>query len=127
MFIAVLGMNTVNAQIEKGAKMQFYLRVGNVIVAKLLEYFFLGPTITDVGCTFKLLSKKSYDQIKGKLTVIKSELQPEIMVHLINNSNKIIEIPVNYLQRQGKSKITYNFTSSLILSLSECLNCIKLG
>lgn len=125
-FDCVFGTRTAKSTIQKGAKMQFYLRVGNVIVAKLLEYFFFGPTITDVGCTYKLLSKKSYDQIKDKLTVTKSELQPEIMVHLINNSNKIIEIPVNYLQRKGKSKITYNFSSSLAVALRMVILLINL-
>ena len=49
--------------------------------------------------------------------MVGSELQPEIMINLILQKEKILEIPVNYLERDGKSKITYNFTSSFKLAL----------
>jgi hypothetical protein len=55
--------------------------------------------------------------MENQLTVTGSELQPEIMVHAIKNGNSIIEIPVNYLVRKGYSKITYNFSSALVLAL----------
>ena len=112
-FDCVFGTRTAKSTIGKDAKMQFYLRVGNILVAKFLEYLFFGPTLSDVGCTFKLISKNSYKQMENQLTVIGSELQPEIMVHAIKNGNSIIEIPVNYLARKGYSKITYNFSSAL--------------
>ena len=55
-----------------------------------------------------------------------SELQPEIMIHLIKNKNKIIEIPVHYLERKGKSKITYNFNSSLAVAIRMVILIITL-
>ena len=116
-FDCVFGTRTSKSAIAKDAKMQFYLRVGNILVAKFLSYLFFGPTLSDVGCTFKLISKNSYKQMENQLTVIGSELQPEIMVHAIKNGNSIIEIPVNYLARKGYSKITYNFSSALVLAL----------
>lgn len=125
-FDCVFGTRTAKSSIGKGAKMPFYLRVGNVLVAKLLEYLFLGPTLSDVGCTYKLISQKSYKQIKHKLKVVGSELQPEIMIHLIKNKNKIIEIPVHYLERKGKSKITYNFNSSLAVAIRMVILIITL-
>ena len=106
--------------------MQFYLRVGNIFVAKILEYMFLGPTLSDVGCTYKVISRKSYLKIKNKLNVIGSEFQPELMIQLILARVRILEIPVNYLEREGKSKITYNFISSLKLALKMIFLIIKL-
>ena len=114
-FDCIFGTRTTKSLIQKGAKMQFYLRVGNIAVAKFLEYLFFGPTLSDVGCTYKMISRNSYEKIKNKLTVTGSEFQPELMIRLILNKERILEIPVNYLEREGKSKITYNFFSSLKL------------
>ena len=65
-------------------------------------------------------------KIKDKLSVVGSELQPEIMINLILQKEKILEIPVNYLERDGKSKITYNFTSSFKLALKMIMLILKL-
>lgn len=111
-FECVFGTRTTKSLIEKGAKMPFYLRLGNILVAKLLEYIFLGPTLSDVGCTYKLISRKAYLSIKDDLNIVGSEFQPELMIKLILKKYRILEIPVNYLERKGKSKITYDFMSS---------------
>ena len=105
-----------------GAKMTSYLRYGNILVAKFLEYLFNGPTLTDVGCSYKAFKKQSIKKIINKLSVKKSHFQPELMINLIEKNNKIIEIPVFYLKREGYSKITYNFYSSLRVAI----NMIKL-
>lgn len=115
-FDCIFGTRTTKALIKDGAKMQFYLRIGNILVAKLLEYIFFGPTLSDVGCTYKVISRDSYNKIKDDLKVIGSEFQPELMIKLILKKVRILEIPVNYLEREGKSKITYNFMSSLKLA-----------
>lgn len=125
-FECIFGTRTTKSLIQQGAKMQFYLRVGNIFVAKILEYMFLGPTLSDVGCTYKVISRKSYLKIKDKLNVIGSEFQPELMIQLILARVRILEIPVNYLEREGKSKITYNFISSLKLALKMIFLIIKL-
>ena len=48
------------------------------------------------------------------------------MINLILKKVKILEIPVNYLEREGKSKITYNFTSSSGVALKMLLLMFKL-
>ena len=122
----VFGTRTAKLLIHESAKMQFSLRIGNIIVAKILQYIFLGPTLSDVGCTYKVISRKSYNKIKENLKVIGSEFQPELMINLILKKIRILEIPVNYLEREGKSKITYNFTSSFRLALKMLLLIFKL-
>ena len=121
-FDCVFGTRTSKSMIEVGAKMYSYLRYGNIIVAKLLEYLFLGPSISDVGCSYKAFKSKSLKDVLYKLTVKGSHFQPELMIRLIEENNRIIEIPVYYLRRSGYSKITYNFYSSLKIAL----NMIKL-
>lgn len=125
-FECIFGTRTTKSLIHKSAKMQFSLRMGNIIVAKMLEYMFLGPTLSDVGCTYKVISRNSYQKIQHNLTVIGSEFQPELMINLILKKVKILEIPVNYLEREGKSKITYNFTSSFGVALKMLLLMFKL-
>ena len=117
-FDCVFGTRTSKSMIESGSKMYSYLRYGNIIVAKLLEYLFRGPSITDVGCSYKAFKKKSIKNVLHKLTVTGSHFQPELMIRLIESKNKIVEIPVYYLKRSGYSKITYNFYSSLTVALN---------
>lgn len=125
-FDCIFGTRTTKSLIKKGAKMQFYLRVGNIIVAKFLEYIFFGPTLSDVGCTYKMISRSSYEKIKDELSVNGSEFQPELMIRLILKKERILEIPVNYLEREGKSKITYNFFSSFKLAVKMMILILKL-
>ncbi len=125
-FDCIFGTRTTKSLIHKSAKMQFSLRIGNIVVAKILEYMFLGPTLSDVGCTYKVISREAYQKIKSDLKVIGSEFQPELMINLILKKIKILEIPVNYLEREGKSKITYNFTSSSVLALKMLLLMFRL-
>ncbi len=125
-FDCIFGTRTTKLLIKDRAKMNFYLRIGNILVAKILEYLYLGPTLSDVGCTYKLMSRNSYNKIKDRLSVNGSEFQPELMINLILFKNRILEIPVNYLEREGKSKITYNFTSSLILAIKMLILIFKL-
>tara|TARA_B100001175_G_C19287940_1_gene532125 strand:- start:2 stop:718 length:717 start_codon:yes stop_codon:yes gene_type:complete len=117
-FDCVFGTRTSKSMIEAGSKMYSYLRYGNIIVAKLLEYLFSGPCLTDVGCSYKAFKSKSLKNIIHKLKVKGSHFQPELMIRLIQENNKIIEIPVYYLRRSGYSKITYNFYSSLRVALN---------
>ncbi len=124
-FECIFGTRTTKALIQKGAKMQFYLRIGNILVAKFLEYIFFGPTLSDVGCTYKLISRNAYEKIKNELRVIGSEFQPELMIRLIQKKIRILEIPVNYFEREGKSKITYNFFSSFKLAIKMIFLILK--
>lgn len=86
--------------------MDWFLRVGNVFIAKLLEYIHNGPCLTDVGCTLKMIKKQALQKIIGKLNVGSSHFSPEFMILCIKNGLKCVEIPVNYKGRVGQSKIT---------------------
>jgi len=114
-FEVVFGTRTSKVCIWDGANMNWFLRVGNVAVAKLLEYLFNGPCLTDVGCTMKLIDKKVLDKIKDSFTVQKSHFQPEFMIDCILASKKVIEVPLNYYVRKGVSKITGSFTKAFKL------------
>lgn len=102
----VFGTRTSKAAIWSGANMGWLLRMGNVAVAKFLEYLFNGPCLTDVGCTLKLIRRNVLQSFVQRLSVTGSHFQPEFMINCIRASRKVIEIPVEYLPRKGVSKIT---------------------
>ncbi len=102
----VFGTRTSKELIWEGAKMNWFLRIGNEFVAKVLEYVHNGPCLTDVGCTLKLIKKDSLRKIERKFRVGGSQFSPEFMIICIKNKLKCVEIPVNYKGRIGSSKIT---------------------
>lgn len=116
-FDAVFGTRTSKECILPGANMNWFLRLGNVFVAKLLEYLHNGPCLTDVGCTYKLIKKKSLKKIEKNFSVGKSHFSPEFMVLCLRQGIKTIEIPVNYGKRIGKSKITGSYWKAFKLGL----------
>ena len=121
----VFGTRTDKRLIEKDAKMYTSLRIGNILVGHLIEYLFKGPTLTDAGCTYKLISKNSFNKVKDNIKMMGSEFQPDLMINLILKKEKIVEIPIRYTKRVGYSKITYNFNSSLKLGISMIILILK--
>lgn len=105
-FDVVFGTRTSKTLIWEGAKMDWLLRIGNVAVAKILEYLYNGPCLTDVGCTFKMIKATALIRISHLFRVGKSHFSPEFMILCIRSKLKCIEIPLNYKQRVGYSKIT---------------------
>lgn len=105
-FDLVLGTRTAPELIWSGANMGLLLRYGNVIVAKLLEFLFSGPCLTDCGCTFRLIRREAYLRMAPHLSVLGSHFLPEMVIWAMRQRLRMIEIPVNYRPRIGESKIT---------------------
>ncbi len=114
-FDALFGTRTSKACIWEGANMGWSLRLGNVVVAKLLEYLHNGPCLTDVGCTFKLIRRPALERIAPYLTVGGSHFSPELMMVLIRTGLRVLEVPVHYRRRLGESKITGDLSRAVRL------------
>lgn len=121
----VFGTRTSKAAIWSGANMSWFLRIGNVAVAKLLEYLFNGPCLTDVGCTMKLIKRDVLKLFVDRLSVTGSHFQPQFMIMCIRASQKVIEIPVEYLPRTGVSKITGSLSKAMRLGCTMILFILK--
>ncbi|GLI38610.1 glycosyltransferase family 2 protein [Geobacter hydrogenophilus] len=121
----VFGTRTSKAAIWSGANMSWLLRIGNVAVAKLLEYLFNGPCLTDVGCTLKLIKRDVLKSFVDRLSVTGSHFQPQFMIMCIRVSQKVIEIPVEYLPRTGVSKITGSLSKAVRLGCTMILFILK--
>jgi len=124
-FDVIFGSRTSKTLIWSGAKMNWFLRLGNIFVAKLLEYLYNGPCLTDVGCTLKFIRKNDLHKIRNQFTVKGSYFSPEFMILVIKNKIKCVEIPINYRERVGDSKITSNFWKSFKLGLIYIIFIIK--
>jgi glycosyltransferase involved in cell wall biosynthesis len=116
-FDVVFGTRTSKSMIWSNAKMNFFLRLGNWAVAKMLEYLYNGPCLTDVGCTFKCFKREKFKKISSRLTVGGSHFSPELMLLCIKKGLSCVEIPVTYKERIGDSKITSNFWKSFKLGI----------
>ncbi len=116
-FDVVFGTRTSRECIWSGANMNLFLRLGNEFVAKFLEYMFDGPSLTDVGCTLKLIKRDALKKIQSKFSVGGPHFSPEFMILCIKNKIKSVEIPVNYRQRIGESKITGSLKRAIKLGI----------
>ena len=105
-FDMVMGTRTTRELIWDQANMGWFLRVGNVAVAKLLQLLFDGPSLSDCGCTMRLIRREALLRIVDQLTVGGPHFLPEMVVLALLRGLRVIEIPVNYRSRVGESKIT---------------------
>jgi glycosyltransferase involved in cell wall biosynthesis len=107
-FDAVLGTRTSRSAIWSGAFMPFPVRFANWLWAKFLEILFNGPVLTDVGCTYKLVSREALEKIKPLFSMSKGDgrFSPELMIWLIKKKVNLIEVPVIFKERIGQSMYT---------------------
>lgn len=105
-FDLVCGTRTTRELLWREANMGFFLRLGNIFVAKLLQTLFGGPSLSDCGCTMRLINRQGLERISGSLTVGGSHFLPEMVILALANGLRVIEIPLNYRGRVGVSKIT---------------------
>ena len=105
-FDLVLGTRTTRELIWHGANMGWQLRWGNWIVAKLLQVLFGGPSLSDCGCTLRLVRRSAADRLLPRFTVGGSHFLPEMVCLALLSDLRLVEVPVNYRDRVGQSKIT---------------------
>jgi glycosyltransferase involved in cell wall biosynthesis len=105
-FDLVLGTRTTRELIWHGANMGWQLRWGNWVVAKLLQVLFGGPSLSDCGCTLRLIRRSVADRLLPRFTVGGSHFLPEMVCLALLSGQRLIEVPVNYRTRVGESKIT---------------------
>ena len=107
-FPVVFGTRTSRASIWSGAFMPFPVRFGNWAVAKIVEVLHNGPTLTDVGCTYKLISREALEKLMPLFPMSHGDgkWSPEFMIWVIRKGFNPIEIPVIYKPRIGQSMYT---------------------
>jgi glycosyltransferase involved in cell wall biosynthesis len=111
----VVGSRTVSTFIWDGANMGWFLQLGNWFVAKLIEVLFNTTSLSDVGCTFRVLSKELTDDLQPRFRHNDSAFGLEMLLLAIVRRVRVVQIPVNYLPRVGESSVTGDFGKTLRL------------
>ena len=57
-FDMVCGTRTTRELIWEQANMGWFLRIGNLAVAKLMQVLYDGPSLSDCGCTLRLIASR---------------------------------------------------------------------
>jgi hypothetical protein len=112
-FDMVCGTRTTSELIWAQANMGWFLRLGNWVVAKMIQFLYGGPSLSDCGCTLRLIHRHALARIQDDLTVGASHFLPEMVILALKRNLRIIEVPVNYRGRVGESKITGNLKGVL--------------
>ncbi len=105
----VIGTRTTRQLIEQGSDMRGVVRLANVLLAKLLELFWwqFEGRLTDVGCTFRAIWRSSYEEARLRITSPGPEFAAEMVIELLRSRKRIIEIPVNYYNRNREMQKKY--------------------
>ncbi len=116
-FDVVYGSRTHRQFIWAGANMGLFLRWGNYVVAKLMEFLFNANHLSDVGCTLRLIKRHALAQIEPDFRVGGSFFGPEMMLLSLISGQSMVQIPVNYAERIGVSTVTGSTGKALRLGL----------
>ena len=118
-FDVVFGSRTSRATIHGNAFMPESVRIGNWAVAKFLEVLHNGTVITDVGCTYRLISRVALRRITPlfPLSDGSGTFSPEMMLWIFRKGLKAVEIPVMYRERVGDSMYTGSVWKAALLGI----------
>jgi glycosyltransferase involved in cell wall biosynthesis len=114
---AVFGTRTTRELIWSGANMGAFLKWGNWAVAKMVEVLFNTSHLSDVGCTYRLLTRQLAERLNPRFAVGDSHFGPELMLRVITSGARFVEVPVNYLPRVGHSAVTGDMRKAVLLGL----------
>ena len=94
----VVGTRTTRKLMQRGNDLQGAVRFANVLVAKIMEVLWwrFEGRFTDVGCTFRAIWRSSYKSIRNDLSTRGPEFSAEMIVAMLNQRKRVIEVPVNY-------------------------------
>jgi len=99
----VIGTRTTREMIEQGTNMHGIVRWANVIVGKFIEALWWDqePRFTDVGCTYRAIWRDVYEKVRPRLVGKGPEFSPELMIEVLRERKRVVEIPVSYYARAG--------------------------
>ena len=120
----VIGTRTTRQLIEQGSTMRGLVRIANAVLGRLLELLWWNrrARFTDVGCTFRAIWKSSFEAIKEDLSSNGPEFSAEMMIALLNQHQRVIEIPVNYFNRSQSIKRKYQTSATFFRFLKLILS-----
>ena len=121
----VLGSRTVQNFIFSGANMGMFLKWGNWAVAKMTEALFNTVYLSDVGCTFRVITRAGIDRLTPRFHSNGSSFGFEMMLYAAHMRLPFVQVPVKYLPRVGESSVTGSRRKSVRLGLSMIRLCLR--
>ncbi len=100
----VLGTRTTAELSAPDSQLIWFMRYGNLFIAKLLQLRYWGTRFTDVGCTYRIIRPEALDKIIHKLHVTGNHFSPHMIMVAMDAGLKVIEVPVTLRKRAGTSK-----------------------
>jgi hypothetical protein len=97
----VVGTRTTRQLIEQGTNMRGVVRMAHVVLAKLVQILWwrFESRFTDIGCVYRGLWRSTYETVRDNLSEPGIELFAEMVVEVLRARRRIIEIPINYYNR----------------------------
>jgi glycosyltransferase involved in cell wall biosynthesis len=121
----VFGSRTTREFLWAEANMGRLLRWGNWAVAKIVEVLFNTSHLSDVGCTYRVLTRQTVEHIESRFSVGGSHFGPELMLLVIASGARFVEVPVNYLPRVGESAVTGDLRKAVKLGVTMVLFILR--
>ncbi len=113
----VVGSRTVSNFIWDGANMGWFLQWGNWAVAKLIEVLYNTSYLSDVGCTFRVITREHAKKVLAKSSLDGSAYGLEMLLLAVITQARIVQVPVNYHPRVGVSSVTGDMRKTIDLGL----------
>ena len=109
----VVGTRTTCDFIAPGANMRGFLRWGNIALAKVFQVLYRGPSLSDCGCTYRVIHGRVIPGLLDRLSEGGSAFLMNLSIAARLEGLSVVETPVHYGPRIGQSKITGNFRGTL--------------
>lgn len=122
----VVGSRTVSNFIWHGANMGWFLRWGNWAVAKLIEVLYNTSYLSDVGCTFRVMTREQARTILDRSRLDGSAYGLEMLLISVITRARMVQVPVNYLPRVGVSSVTGELGKTVSLGLEMIRLVLKM-
>jgi glycosyltransferase involved in cell wall biosynthesis len=121
----VFGSRTVSIFIMSGANMGLFLKWGNWAVAKLTELLFNTVYLSDVGCTYRVLTRDGLDRLRPGFRATGSAFGYEMMLLTVEQRVPMVQVPVKYQPRVGESSVTGNKLKAFRLGMEMIAMCVR--
>jgi len=111
----VVGSRTTRQMIEQGANMRGVIRAAHILLAKLVEILWwrFESRFTDICCVYRAFWRSTYEAVRDNLTTSGVEVFPELVIEALRARKRIVEIPVNYYNRDlGSPYVRSKYQSS---------------
>lgn len=113
----VYGSRTIKNFIGKGANMGHFLKNGNWFVAKMMQVLYRTNSLSDVGCTFRVIKRPALKKIQSNFRVKTGFFGPEMMLLTNHFDIPAVQIPIKYQARVGESSYTGDFWKAFKLGM----------